>query len=116
MTETTHPEAAESTMDDPWADWAVDDGLKDPGPFKAPKFQGDYTHGTYVATRYPRFKVHEGKGNARRAITMTNSRIWRGETLALADSVIYEKVGEEWVPIEVYPAGAELPWRSRSSQ
>ncbi len=93
----------------------------DPEPFKAPKFQGTYTYGTYVAGRWPQFKVHEKHGDARRAITMTNSRLWAEGTVALSDSAIYEQLTHsegttEWVPIETYPAGAELPWRSRSSR
>lgn len=93
----------------------------DPGPFKAPKFQANVTHGTYVAGRDRQFKTHDSIGHARRSITMTNSRLWANGTVALSDAAIYERVVDyagavEWIPVETYPAGTELPWRSRSSQ
>lgn len=96
-------------------------GIPEPEPFKAPAFQHHITHGTYVAGRVPQFKVHEHVGHAHRAVTMSNSRLWGGGTTALSDCAIYEKVTHsngttDWVPVGTYPAGTELPWRSRSSQ
>lgn len=94
--------------------WGVD---QPPAPgFQAPKFQANYTHGTYVAGRHPSFKVHESKGHAKRALTMSNTRVWQGAANALTDCAIYEKTGDGWLPIESYQAGAELPWRTRSTQ
>lgn len=96
-------------------------GIPEPEPFSAPDFQADQKYGTYVATREPQFRTHENYAHAKRALTMSNSRLFGGGTTALADAAIYVRVDHgdgthEWVPNGTYPAGAELPWRTRSAQ
>ncbi len=115
MTETLVAESHSPNYDDLFDLTGIEDEI--PAPFSAPKFQANYTHGTYVEARYPQFKVHENKGHAKRSVTMTNSRLWANGTVALSNCAIYEQLPSgEWVPIETYPAGTELPWRSRSSR
>lgn len=96
-------------------------GIPEPEPFRAPKFQDHFAYGTYVEAREPQFRTHATYGHAKRALTMSNSRLFGGGTQALSNSVIYTHLEHgdstrEWVPVETYPAGAELPWRTRSSQ
>lgn len=96
-------------------------GIPEPEPFSAPDFQGNYRYGTYVEAREPQFRTHEEFGHAKRALTMSNSRLFNGGTAALSNSAIYERLPHgdgthEWVPVGTFPAGSELPWRTRSDQ
>lgn len=77
-----------------------DEWAKQPIPVK----KADPEHfqwATHVKDRYPQFKIHRTVGHARSAIT---NKFYQNSG-ATSDMAIYQRLGEDWVPVEVWQRG-----------